>query len=306
MAIDLKEARDLLNNRPSSSKGDGGGYRWFNLPDEGSTKFRVAPPWEGSKVPGKIVSKHWGIPEIGSIYCFNTWGIECNFCKLLNMFSNKLDISPWAPSHNSYLNVVPRDGDYDKTLPYIMRSSDYTLYWLLEKVLDPEVGDITDPQNGHDITYKRKSKNGPFDRTITLAPSPIHSDPDIAKSILESIYDLDKIFHKPDDNLIKQMQETVQVMEQVINDRILELGNTSGNTGELKPSKEVKEENKAAESTETKVDASTDGKEETKTEDKSNGSTDKPAGAPDCFGKEHDEESKKCCICPYEFYCCEQ
>ena len=278
--IDLTQAKQMLEKRDERRKEEGkeGDLKWYSLPEDGTVKTRILPPVGEMKLPGILIYKHYNIPNSENITCFKTWDLECPICKMLEDYDGRLDISDWKNVGRSFMNVlVLTDKKYDPTIPHILGGSDYNFYWLLENVLNPEVGDITDPKTGSTVEFKRKTHKGAFERIVARLQTPIADSTEKIDAILKMCSDLSKIWRTPDDEYYKMAIQSATNLKQLIESRLLSLGD-NGNVGQDTTGK--KTETKAA---------------------------DKPKGAPDCFGtKEHDPNAKKCMICPQEFFCAEK
>lgn len=293
MAVDLAAARKLLEKRDGEKHSEGGGNSnndllWYNIPKDGECKFRVAPPYEGAGIPGKLVYKHYNIPEKDNCTCMKTWDEPCEICDTLKKYEHEADIiADYTYGVRSAVNVEvisdPRNTSTHIEFPpdkwHILMSGDYTLIWLIEKILDPDAGDVTDPKDGHDVIFKRKKFNGQIDRSIALRPRPIAATNEVIQDKLNNIPNLDKIWRTPDDNFRKYVAECAILVENAIK---LSL-NTEKNpvTASINPN--------LPESVPMGATAST-----LPIPPKNN--------HPDCWGK-HNESDDKCIICPQESQC---
>lgn len=232
-SIDIKAAQEMLNKKKKektdSGKGGFGDRRWFKLPDMGEVKLRFLPPIEGDPVPGMIVYKHYNLPDHeglkGNITCFKTWNAECPICKVIEEFQDnfKDKLSDFYGA-SSYFNVLVLDqAGFDPTLAYILQSSDYTYEWVLSQVVNAEVGDITHVLDGANVTFRRKKKKGAFDRIISRRSSAIANTDDEIDDILDSMYDLKKIWRSPDDNYLNIAEDLAEELTGIIKERLLKM-----------------------------------------------------------------------------------
>ena len=80
---------------------------------------------------------------------------------------------------------------------------------LLNLVLNPEYGDITDPTTGTDLTLKYgKAPGAMFPSTDIFPmrrPSPLHTDKEVAKGMIETEIDYDGVFTRKTPEEVKQM-----------------------------------------------------------------------------------------------------
>ena len=94
---------------------------------------------------------------------------------------------------------------------------------LLQLVLNPEYGDITDPEEGTDLTINYGKKAGQMFPSTDIFParrtSPLHSDRNIAKDLVDTDIDYDNVFSK------KTPDEVQQLLEQHLS------GDTDDSTG---------------------------------------------------------------------------
>lgn len=313
--IDFKAAKALLESRKgeSTSKGSKGtnDVRWASLPEDTGTdfKFRFLPPYGGQPVPGKVVYKHYGLPEHagikGNITCFKTYGLECPICKVLEEYNN-MDITKDFSGSSSYFNVLVLDNpNYDPKLPYILKASAFTYDWLLQQVLNSEVGDISDPEFGNNVVFRRKFKKGAFERVILRDSTPIDEDPTKIDTVLSSMYDFNLIWRSPDDSYLNIASDLAKDLKNIIEDRFSRLPEDAKNLDE--PVKEVvnTKQRLDSERTSSVSEYSKSRKGTVSEETVSPINESKVTMPPGCkcenFGK-HDL-NKKCDICPYEYEC---
>jgi len=94
---------------------------------------------------------------------------------------------------------------------------------LLQLVLNPEYGDITDPEEGTDLTINYGKKAGQMFPSTDIFParrtSPLHKDRNIAKDLVDTDIDYDNVFSK------KTPDEVQQLLEQHLS------GDTDDSTG---------------------------------------------------------------------------
>lgn len=302
MAIDLNAAKKLLEQKPKSGNSDNEGINFYRLPSSGEAKIRFLPPVEGLPVPGKIVHKHYNLPEIGSLTCLKTWKMDCPICRLLADLEYKVDakyIESFKSVARSFHHVLVLEGKDDNgnkpdpTTPYILGSGDFTYYWLLDQVTNAEIGDITDPKTGSNVTFKRKRPNGPFDRQISRAATPIADSEDGIQKILSAMVDMEQIWKSPDDAYILKLKTAAKALKMQIDEKINTLaGQPTTETVNApvppveKPTASEKREEIKPTSTPT--------------------STAKPSNAKPCFGKHAEmsgKDASECIVCPDELEC---
>lgn len=321
--IDLEAARRMLTRRETEKKdeGSGGGndILWYKLPDDGMCKLRVGPPWEGASLPGKFIYKHYNIPEANNITCFKTWDMECPICKMLEQYAEYPElIADFKYIVKSVINVLPivdpRNTSIKTEFPpnkwHILMSGDFTLTWLIERIIDPDNGDVTDPRGGHSVEFKRRRKGGPFDRNIVIKPSPIADTEAGVVQLLSELYNLDKIWKHPDDAYVHLANEAAEYCRKAI---VLSLISEPG-TGSKPTMNEAEARRNAAPVTTSYGNVQTAQVEKVDdappfdmpTGSSSTGSTPvapkQNSGHPECWGQ-HDPSQDRCMICPHEVAC---
>jgi hypothetical protein len=346
--IDFNVAAALLEQK-KKEKSDGGGgggtdKRWARMPDMGELKVRFLPPYEGDPVPGLVIHKHYGLPKHekipGNITCFKTWGLDCPICRVIDEYKDRTNLDDFTGT-SAYFNVLVLESkEHDPTLPYILQASGYTYEWLLQQVLNAEVGDITDVEDGANVTFVRRKKKGAFDRIISRKSSSIADSPEKIDKILGEMYDIKKIWRNPDDNYFNIADDLAKKLRDIIEDRLIRLGS---NNNADKAVREVQEAKRRQDPERVSREEDEEAKrirderesqalhaqkalkmeeEEKKKEDppvarrrtvrdveeepqKKEGDTaiKKTKSSPDCFGKEHNAIDRKCQICQFEFDC---
>lgn len=293
--LDVEWARGIVKKNNSEGKEGGNSYRWASFPDDGKMEFRILPVGYGPKKIGFLLHKHYNLPEMDAMTCFETYGLDCNVCDVLKEKSNLIDVSPWTRVARSYFNVLIKNSSkYDPNLPYILGGPEYNLRWLLEMIMDNKKN-ICDSHIGHNLIFKRKKHKGPFERTVVLDPSPLADSEEKIKKIIEACSDLTKIWRSPDEKFINEMKEGAVVIEKWITNRISKMSEESSKVEESSDPPESESAGSQKEDAEKSVK--------------------KIEGSPDCFGKsfvenaaDTDSESTKkqaedCVFCSFDFQC---
>lgn len=199
MAINIQEIQAKLANRPrSSSSGEKTEFKWYKLPKEGEAKIIFLPPTHEETVPGLVQWTHWNIPEVNHLTCLRTFEKTCPYCEALKNIQNKVSddiLKQYQSTGRAVHNVlVIGDKSIPANEPQIMTSGEYTYWWLLEQILNQEVGDITDPHAAHSVTFKRTTPGGRFERIISLRPIPIAETEEAIQAILAKAANLHNIW----------------------------------------------------------------------------------------------------------------
>lgn len=251
--VDFDAAQQMLERKKKErgNRGDGGSdVNWGRLPDMGEIKIRFLPPLDDEKLPGMEVYKHYNLPEHdglkgGNITCFRTWGLDCPICAVLDEFRDELgpDSLKDYTGSAAYFNVLILDqADYIPNVVYLLKTPVFTYTWLLEQYVNIDIGDITDPEEGAHVTFKRKKKKGAWDRQIARGSSPISKNPDTVEEILGKRYDLKKIWREPDDNYYNIANDLADQLREIFEDRLNSLKRGGGSDRDKdKPVREVQD-----------------------------------------------------------------
>lgn len=290
----------------SSKKND---ISWYALPSAEKVKvsIRFLPPWEGSKTPGMIIRRHYNLPgDTKSFLCFGTHNLPCPFCEVLKKYDGITEIKNWIPVAKSYFNaLVMNDPTYvaryqkqvDPTKVHIFGAGEFMFYWLVEKLLSPDVGEaIIDPKSGHNLTLWRKTFNGAVEREYALRPSPIAQSDEEIEQILGSMHKLNEIWRLPDDEYLMKAKTIAKLLDAEVEKSLHSMKangkpiDTNYYQQQEPPMKETEEQPKTSERQLTQAP-----RPAVKT----------PADAPICFGDQgaYNEESDMCTECRYEFEC---
>lgn len=330
MAIDMEAAKAKLEKmkgeRKSSSSSD---VLWAKLPETGKLRFRILPPLDHEKLPGMVVRTHYNMPESegvrnGAFKCFKTWGYECPVCSCIDSFGNLSDKERGELSGSyAYFNVLIYDStEYEEDTVYVLKTSEFTYSWLLAQVVNSEVGDITDPDSGSTVTFKRDDKKSKWERTIARRQSPISDDAATYERIMNSRYDLSKIWPEPEDSAYNNATTLATKVQNLLDSRMTDLKKQAKKASD-EPVNEVREakQKRADEEEERKPKRPVNSYQSTVSEDeeeepKGNAAKEertpapsaktsikRPTGAPDCFSDYTANQGKKCELCPYELDC---
>lgn len=232
MPIDPEEARRYQEGRKQQkeqSHGDRASF--YSLPREGQAKVRHLPHWEDpSKIPGRVIWQHWGIPEMTKCLCFKTWKMDCRACLAISKFTGLIKTEEWEARGRSYTNALILEDTSNPSganisIPKILGVNGYVefdLDWIVGLSLNPDFGDVTDPMNGRDIVYRRKKKDGAWEKQVIPRVRSIADSPEKVREILSKMANLDMIFpREPRDedfqNIVKASELLLQVLETKFN-----------------------------------------------------------------------------------------
>lgn len=199
MAIDIAKMRNKLN----TLKGKGGQMAKFWKPQAGNQTIRILPTEDGD--PFKSYFFHYGLNNESVLCPKHNFGEECAVCDFVAKLYNDGD----EESREMAKKLVRKQRFFS---PVLVRGEENegarvwgyskTVYQnLLETVLNPDYGDITDPETGVDIDLRYEKTAGKMYPETTLSfkrnSSPMCNglSDDECESILDSVPDFDKL-HK--------------------------------------------------------------------------------------------------------------
>lgn len=199
MAIDIKKMRQKLSDL--HNKGGNGNTRFWK-PQDGENVIRILPTADGD--PFKHFHFHYNIGDAkGGILCpKKNFGNDCPVCDFVSKLYNNGD----EESRNMARKMVAKSRFFS---PVLARGEEVegvkvwgyskTVYEnLLQLVLNPDYGDITDPQNGTDLVLVYGKAPGAMypstNITARRKTTPATSDADLLKEVLDTDVDFDKLF----------------------------------------------------------------------------------------------------------------
>lgn len=167
MAINLaklKETKEKLNKS--------GGRSEYWKPEDGKNTIRVLPAKSGDEFFVEVHT-HYKIGfDEKSVICKKTHEKECPICKELDKLSkgSKKDAElakDMRAKKAYYLQIVTHD-EPDKVKLYPAPKTVFEK--IIDILLDPDYGDITDPEEGREITIERSGKG--LKTKYTVLPKP--------------------------------------------------------------------------------------------------------------------------------------
>jgi hypothetical protein len=224
MAIDLSKMRAKL--AASEGKGKSSSKDLFWKPMDGESVIRIVPDADGD--PFK---EYWFHYNVGNAPGFLSPKKNFGEDDVLDAYVRKLFNDGSEESREEAKKLMAKQRFFS---PVIVRGEEEkgvrlwgyskTVYQkLLQLVLNPEYGDITDPEEGTDLTINYGKKAGQMFPSTDIFParrtSPLHSDRNIAKDLVDTDIDYDNVFSK------KTPDEVQQLLEQHLS------GDTDDSTG---------------------------------------------------------------------------
>tara|TARA_R100001244_G_scaffold58375_1_gene49220 strand:- start:213 stop:980 length:768 start_codon:yes stop_codon:yes gene_type:complete len=207
MGIDMELMRRKLATLRGDHKGNGNSV--FFRPDDGDTDIRIVPAPNGD--PLKEMFFHYNVGNHqGGIMCpKRNFGERCPICDFASSLwreaaenndeeSKKLAKSLFVRTRY-FSPVVVRGREEEGIKVYGYGKTAYEL--LLGYILDPEYGDVTDINEGTDITltYTKPTKPGAFPQTnlkMRRNTSPLLEDVDAISPLLDRMPDFDSLFER--------------------------------------------------------------------------------------------------------------
>ncbi len=207
MGINMELMRRKLATLRGDHK-DNGNSVWFR-PDEGDTDIRIVPTNDGD--PLKEMFFHYNVGNHrGGVLCpKRNFGEECPICEFASSLwregvdNNDEESKKLAKSlfvRTRYFSPVVIRGREDEGIKvYGYGKTAYEL--LLGYILDPEYGDITDADEGTDITltYTKPTKPGAYPQTslkMRRNTSTLLDDPEAIPALLDRMPDFDSLWER--------------------------------------------------------------------------------------------------------------
>lgn len=195
---------DAMKSKLSAESQSGGYNAEYDKLQPGKNVRRVLWPkgdYDSFYAEGYL---HFGIgPEGKSVAtCPKTWGSKepcpiCEYVEKLQKSKNKDDkklAEDIKAKRRIYINVLNRDDDDDDT-PKVLPIGVTILKGLLETICDADYGDITDPEEGRDVTITRKGQGLKTEYTVLPKPkSSVASESKTAEELEEEMPDLEHLF----------------------------------------------------------------------------------------------------------------
>ena len=214
MAIDLDRMRSKLNNLSgkSSKKKD------FWKPADGESNIRIVPTDDGD--PFKEFFFHYNVTNGGFLCPKRNYGDDCPVCNFANKLWNEgtEDSKKMAKdffAKQRFFSPVLVRGEEDEGIK-VWGYGKMAYEKLLNIVLDPDYGDITDPDDGNDLKILYgKPAGAAFPRT-DIRPRPRKSPlcdeavggDDRCAELLETLPDFSTLFER------KSTEEVAALLDQ--------------------------------------------------------------------------------------------
>jgi len=231
--VDAQAARDFVDRYDYRDFPD---IPWYNF-DEGTHKIRVLPPWKkGLKVPGIAVFRHWNVPnpddhsKMTSLVCpvktFPESDHTCPICQMIDEIedSTGIELKRERAGLRMYANIIARSKrdehgrkmvfDDEPTKVWVCGMPPTVFNKILKLCYDPDIGDVTDLEEGYDLTIERTGSGFSTDYDVRLVPKPkpLFDNQAQIDEAVGGMYDLDEIFVEPDEDYIKRIAESAALL----------------------------------------------------------------------------------------------
>lgn len=231
MAIDLEAMRAKLEQSKNGYKKKGDSTKW--RPQQGDQTVRILPTADGD--PFKEYFFHYNVGKNPGLLCpKKNHGSACPICDFASKLWREGVDNNDDMAKKEAKNLFARNRYYSPILVRGMESEGVKIWaygktayqTLLGYVLDPDYGDVTDPETGTDLVlnYDIPGTPGSFPKT-TLKPRrrpSVLCDDTIADcaELLESIPDIGGLFE----------QKTTEDLQQILNAYMADTGASTDTT----------------------------------------------------------------------------
>ena len=208
MALDLKK----MKQKQVALQSKGNGKRWFWKPQDGDQTIRIVPDAGGD--PFREFWFHYNLGDKpGFLSPKRNFGEDCP----LDTFVRKLWEDGSDDSRELAKNLMAKQRFFS---PVIVRGEEdqgvrlwgysKTVYEkLLSLVLNPDYGDITDPESGTDLTLRYGKKSGAMYPSTDIDPrrhsSALTEDKELAKEFINTEIDYGTIFTRKTTSEVQEM-----------------------------------------------------------------------------------------------------
>lgn len=218
--IDLEALRK--KHEELNKKGGGGGsndfIKNFYQVKEGSNNIRILP-WKSEDKQFYAETKIHRIPmengQVKNVHCRKVHNEKCPLCDLYYSLwkTGKKEDEALArqikPRSRYYMNVMDRETADVK----ILSIGEILFKKIVAAMIDPDFGDITDPDKGHDFKIV-KQMEGQWPRYDQSQPrpksSPLGTKAEIAK-VMDTLHDIHALVKTEEYDAVKQIAETLAV-----------------------------------------------------------------------------------------------
>lgn len=253
-----KEIKEREKKRKEQGNADSA---FVNKIPVGLIEVRVLPPWSDAGELAKEIWTHFKLPPGGTtvVDIANTHpklGLENPIAEVLEDFADDLDVTRLKSKPTPKINVYFPDSDINQENDElsetvlgkvkILSPSVGVFNQIVKMIGNPRIGDITDAEEGFNITIEKtvgaKWQDTRYDVQLCPRPSPIHEDPDEQERILEKTWDLDKMFPAPDDGKVAEFHTVANALRKHLEKQLREIGGAPKRRTRLRSKQEAEPE----------------------------------------------------------------
>lgn len=194
---------DKLKKKSEDLSRSGGGADYDKL-QPGKNVRRVLPPKGDRDVFWSEGYVHFQVGPEGksTVTCLETYGQgkKCPICQYVEQLkkgskADKQLADRIRRTRRMYINVINRDSEDDT--PKVLPVGKTILQPLIDLICDPDYGDITDFEEGRDITITKSGKGLNTEYSVIAKPKPsVASEEMTEEELQEALPDLDALFIK--------------------------------------------------------------------------------------------------------------
>lgn len=192
-------------------RGGGSDYGFDKL-ESGKNVRRILPPKGDSDMFYSEGYLHFGLGSDGktTVTCLDTFGKKCPICEYLDSIKNSKNkedkefLKNARKTKRIYLNVINRDSDEDEETPKVLPIGNMILKQLIEIICDPDYGDITDFNEGRDVTITKSGKGMDTEYSVLAKPKESIASEQLSEEELDdAMPDLESLFiEKTEEELV--------------------------------------------------------------------------------------------------------
>jgi len=181
MGININKLKAMKENLGKTGKNE------YWKPEDGKNVIRVLPAVEGDEFYKEVYTHYHVGADEKSVICAKTEERDCPICKELEKLKkgSKTD-KELADSMRSkkayYLQIITPD---EPDVPKLYPAPQTVFKGLLDIILDPDYGDITDIEEGREITIERTGKG--LSTKYSILPKPKVSSLDNWEELKETM-----------------------------------------------------------------------------------------------------------------------
>ena len=209
---------DLMRQKMNTLNGKGEKKRQFWRPQDGENNIRIVPTADGD--PFKEKWFHYGVGNQSFLCPKRNFGDDCPVCNFANQLWNEnsedsKSLAKTMFAKQRFFSPVLVRGEESEGVR-IWGYGKLAYQKLLGIVLDPDYGDITDPEDGNDLKLMYGKAAGASYPTTDIRPRPRKSvlcddavgGEERCAELLETIPDFDSVFERKTSDEVQSVLDT--------------------------------------------------------------------------------------------------